>query len=166
MSVQVQNGEYVVGVLQELKTEPWRNDPSKVNHKLIVTNPYNDSYGNPQTEVKTIDVSGESLSYLNDFIAKNKGQRVMIPIRTQGKSWRSKWCLVVALYAKGNRDNHLKGIAMQFITCPGTATSVLNGSSDIIRCDVPFESYTLEEVRDMVFENSAAQQSSMTESDF
>ena len=55
---------------------------------------------------------------------------------------------------------------MQFITCPGTATSVLNGSSDIIRCDVPFESYTLEEVRDMVFENSAAQQSSMTESDF
>ena len=85
MSVQVQNGEYVVGVLQELKTEPWRNDPSKVNHKLIVTNPYNDSYGNPQTEVKTIDVSGESLSYLNDFIAKNKGQRVMIPIRTQAK---------------------------------------------------------------------------------
>jgi hypothetical protein len=83
------NGFFVVGMFHSVVSEPWRNDPTKFNHRLIVTNQYKDGLGMPQTEVIRVDISADDLPVLQQQAPRVQGKQVMVPVvcsaRTGGR---------------------------------------------------------------------------------
>lgn len=74
------NGFFVVGQFHSVVSEPWSSDPNKFNHRLVVTNQYEDRFGMPQTEVITVDISPDDLNILQQQAPRAAGKQVMVPV--------------------------------------------------------------------------------------
>lgn len=74
------NGFFVTGIFHSVLSEAWTNDPSKFNHRIILNNPYQDQFGNPQTEVIRIDISQEDLPILQAQSSRIAGKQVIVPV--------------------------------------------------------------------------------------
>lgn len=74
------NGYFVVGEFHSVVSEPWATDQSKFNHRLIVTNQYQDSIGMPQTDVIRIDLSADDLTVIQQQAPRIQGKQVMVPV--------------------------------------------------------------------------------------
>lgn len=77
--MKLEDGNYVVGVLGAVNSRPWANDPSKFNHEIVISRPYNDGYGNPQTDVTTISIGSNDLAAVQAQVGRYQGQRVVCP---------------------------------------------------------------------------------------
>lgn len=74
------NGFFVAGIFHSVLSEPWSTDNSKFNHRIILNNPYEDQFGNPQTEVIRIDISQEDLPILQAQASRVAGKQVIVPV--------------------------------------------------------------------------------------
>lgn len=74
------NGFFVAGEFHSVVSEPWSNDASKFNHRIILNNPYQDQYGNQQTEVIRIDISPDDLQVLQGQSPRIQGKQVIVPV--------------------------------------------------------------------------------------
>lgn len=79
------NGFFVLGDFHSVISEPWSNDQSKFNHRLIINNPYLDQFGNQQTEVIRIDISPEDLQVIQSQAPRIQGKQVMVPVICQAR---------------------------------------------------------------------------------
>ena len=82
----MQNGTFVIGEFNQVKSEPWSTDATKFNHRIVLNNPYQDQYGNGQVEVITIDVSPEDLPIIQKQSSAIVGKQVMIPVVCQARA--------------------------------------------------------------------------------
>ena len=108
----IQNGYQVVGIMHGFQSEPWRNDPTKFNHKLLLTNPYLDGHGFQQTEVMSIDIAHDDVQRVQQIANEFKGKQVIFPCRCDAKKggksgvWLSRFLpkgsTIVALSEKSN----------------------------------------------------------------
>lgn len=83
--MKIENGLYVVGVVQGFVSEPWRNDKTKFNHRLVIRRDYQDRYGNPAQDYENIDVMNDDVQRIQAFAAENKDKRVMCPVNKQAR---------------------------------------------------------------------------------
>ena len=79
------NGTFVVGEFNQVKSEPWSTDQTKFNHRLVLNNPYDDSYGNKQVEVITVDISPDDLSVIQRQSSALVGKQVLVPVVCQAR---------------------------------------------------------------------------------
>ena len=77
--ISIQNGFQVVGVMHGFVSEPWTNDHTKFNHKIILSNPFLDSNGFQQTEVMNIDVAHDDVHRVQKLANELKGKQVILP---------------------------------------------------------------------------------------
>ena len=76
------NGFYIVGIFSGTNTRPWkdRQGQERYTHSLVVSRPYEDQFGNPQTEVNQVEFSTEEQQRINAESGKWAGKKVMIPV--------------------------------------------------------------------------------------
>lgn len=72
------NGFYAVGVMHDVVSTPWSNDANKLNHKIVLANPFVDSNGFKQTEVINVDLSFEDVDRVKALLSCLKGERVLV----------------------------------------------------------------------------------------
>lgn len=94
-------GNYLCGRLLGVQSTPWKNDPSKFNHRIGVAVDTVNDWGEPVTETKTADVQHNDLQRLQSFATANKGKMVAIPVGINcrelkrdgviNKAWVSMW---------------------------------------------------------------------------
>lgn len=60
-------------------SEPWSNDKTKFNHKIILSNPFLDSNGFQQTEVMSIDIAHDDVHRVQQLSSELKGKQVILP---------------------------------------------------------------------------------------
>lgn len=95
--MQLQNGFQAIGIMNGFQSIPWKNDPSKFNHRLLLANPYLDGNGFNQTEVISVDVSHEDVQRVQRLADELKGKQVILPCRCEAKkggkngAWLSKF---------------------------------------------------------------------------
>jgi hypothetical protein len=78
----LENGTFVIGILSQLVTEPWAsNGKSGTNYRLAISSPYEDRFGNPQTEVTTIDVASDEHARVWGECKELVGKRIAVPCR-------------------------------------------------------------------------------------
>lgn len=75
----VQNGFQAVGIMHGFVSEPWSNDNTKFNHKIILANPFLDGNGFQQTEVMSIDIAHDDVQRVQKLANELKGKQVIIP---------------------------------------------------------------------------------------
>lgn len=75
----IQNGFQAVGMMHGFVSEPWTNDNTKFNHKVILSNPFLDGNGFQQTEVMSIDISHDDVQRVQQLANELKGKQVIIP---------------------------------------------------------------------------------------
>lgn len=73
-------GNYITGICRDFRSEPWTNDPTKFNHRLILVRPYADQYGNEQTDVTVVDVNQEDVQQVQSLVAKFRDKAVICPV--------------------------------------------------------------------------------------
>ena len=81
-----QNGFQAVGIILGFKSEPWRNDPTKFNHRILLANPFLDGNGFQQTEVMSIDITHDDVQRLQQLTNEFKGKqdkKIMFAVSTQ-----------------------------------------------------------------------------------
>lgn len=78
MSLQL--GSYVVGICKEFRSEPWNNDPTKFNHRLIISRPYLDQYENEQTDVTIIDINTDDVHAVQNQVASFRNKAIICPV--------------------------------------------------------------------------------------
>lgn len=83
--IAIQNGFQAVGIMHGFKSEPWRNDPTKFNHRILLTNPFLDGNGFQQTEVMSIDIAHDDVTRIQQLANDLKGQKVILPCRCDAK---------------------------------------------------------------------------------
>lgn len=81
----VQNGFQAVGIMHGFQSEPWRNEPTKFNHRILLANPFLDSNGFQQTEVMSIDISHDDVQRVQQLANELKGKQVILPCRCDAK---------------------------------------------------------------------------------
>jgi hypothetical protein len=81
----VQNGFQAVGIMHGFQSEPWRNDATKFNHKILLANPYFDGNGFQQTEVISIDVAHDDVQRVQKIANELQGKQVILPCRCDAK---------------------------------------------------------------------------------
>lgn len=108
MNIEIKNGEYIVGVLKELITEPWSNDSTKFNHRLILVSPYIDNYGNNQTDVNRVDVLPDDLQNFKDQVNKFKDKKVIVPCVNRARSGGRKGAWLSKFVPKGSSIQEIK----------------------------------------------------------
>jgi hypothetical protein len=81
----VQNGFQAVGIMHGFQSEPWRNDPTKFNHRILLANPFLDSNGFNQTEVISIDIAHDDVRRVQQLANELKGKQVILPCRCDAK---------------------------------------------------------------------------------
>jgi len=88
--MELQNGTLIVGSLTGTDSSQWtdRNGNTRHNHMIIVSDTYQDRYGNPQTNVTRIQYAEERLSSIQQFANKNAGERVAVPVRVDARTGR------------------------------------------------------------------------------
>ncbi|MDH2435387.1 hypothetical protein QCD60_23025 [Pokkaliibacter sp. MBI-7] len=84
--MQLQFGEYVCGVVQDVISEPWSSDPTKFNHRVLMIRPYSDQYGNPQTDVMQIDIAAEEVQPMRAQLQHFRGQPALLQVVAQARS--------------------------------------------------------------------------------
>lgn len=80
------NGTFVVGIFNQVSSEPWSTDNTKFNHRLVLNNPYRDNWGNEQVEVITVDLNPEDLPIVQKQASILVGKQVMIPVVCQARA--------------------------------------------------------------------------------
>lgn len=75
----IQNGFQAVGIMHGFVSEPWANDNTKFNHKVILANPFLDGNGFQQTEVMSIDVAHDDIQRVQQLAESLKGKQVIMP---------------------------------------------------------------------------------------
>ncbi len=75
----VQNGFQAVGIMHGFQSEPWRNDPTKFNHRILLANPFLDGNGFQQTEVLSIDIAHDDVQRVQQLANELKGKQVILP---------------------------------------------------------------------------------------
>ena len=78
MSLQL--GSYVVGICKDFRSEPWSTDPTKFNHRLIISRPYSDQYGNEQTDVTIIDINSDDVHAVQNQVASFRDKAIICPV--------------------------------------------------------------------------------------
>ena len=73
-------GNYVLGICKDFRSEPWNNDPTKFNHRLIISRPYHDQYGNEQTDVTVVDINQEDVQAVQTQVAQFRDKAVVCPV--------------------------------------------------------------------------------------
>ena len=81
----IENGFQAVGIMHGFQSEPWRNDPTKFNHRILLTNPYLDGNGFQQTEVMSIDIPHDDVNRVQQLANTLKGKQVILPCRCEAK---------------------------------------------------------------------------------
>ncbi|WP_027855002.1 hypothetical protein [Marinobacterium litorale] len=97
------NGYFVIGNFHSVQSEPWRNDETKFNHRIILNNPYEDQFGNPQTEVIRVDISQEDLPTLQAQAGRIQGQQVMVPVVCNARKGGSTGAWLSVRMPKGSK---------------------------------------------------------------
>lgn len=90
-------GTYAIGILTQLESTPWKNDPSKHNHHIVLSQPYQDKYGNQQTEVLRIEVFQDDFNAISSQMAQLTGKQVVVPARFQHKKFNNNSWLAVSM---------------------------------------------------------------------
>lgn len=86
MKTQILDGQYIVGVFQDFESLPWKNDPSKFNHRLAISRNFEDRFGNIQNSYVFVNVAQDDVMRLNELKNKLKGKRVMAQVIFDMKS--------------------------------------------------------------------------------
>jgi len=81
----IQNGFQAVGIMHGFNSEPWRNDSTKFNHRILLANPFLDGNGFHQTEVISIDVAHDDVTRVQQLANDLKGKQVILPCRCDAK---------------------------------------------------------------------------------
>ncbi|MFT5298158.1 MAG: hypothetical protein ACI9YH_004205 [Colwellia sp.] len=81
----IKNGFQAVGIMHGFQSDPWRNDPSKFNHRILLANPFLDGNGFQQTEVMSIDIAHDDVHRVQQLANELKGKRVILPCRCDAK---------------------------------------------------------------------------------
>ena len=97
------NGTFVCGIFNTVVSEPWSSDPSKFNHRIILNNPYEDQYGNQQTEVIRVDINPEDLQTLQQQAPRIAGKQVIIPVICQARQGGRSGAFLSVRMPKGSR---------------------------------------------------------------
>ena len=82
------NNFYVVGVLMKLDSKEWTQ--GKFNNFLVIDQPYEDRYGQKQSNYTQINISTDRMSEIQQFAQQNRGSRVLVPFRSNFKKGVSK----------------------------------------------------------------------------
>lgn len=81
----IQNGFQAVGIMHGFQSEPWRNDPTKFNHRILLSNPFLDGNGFQQTEVMSIDVAHDDVQRVQGLANEYKGKQVILSCRCDAR---------------------------------------------------------------------------------
>jgi hypothetical protein len=81
----IQNGFQAIGIMHGFQSEPWRNEPTKFNHKILLSNPYLDGNGFQQTEVISIDIAHDDVQRVQKLANELQGKQVILPCRCDAK---------------------------------------------------------------------------------
>lgn len=84
MSLQL--GSYVVGICKDFRSEPWNTDPTKFNHRLIISRPYSDQYGNEQTDVTIIDINSDDVHAVQNQVASFRDKAIICPVAVAARA--------------------------------------------------------------------------------
>lgn len=99
----MKNGQYIQGEFLLLKSEPWKNDSTRFNHRLIIVNTYQDNDGCTQTEKFQIDVLPDDLPILQAQAPRITGKTVLCPVRVSAKQFGSRDPYVSYLLPPGSK---------------------------------------------------------------
>lgn len=99
----IQNGFQIVGMMHGFKSEPWRNDPTKFNHRILLANPFLDGNGFQQTEVLTVDVAHDDVERVQQLASQLKGKQVILPCRCDAKKGGKSGAWLSRFLPKGSR---------------------------------------------------------------
>lgn len=94
-------GNYAIGVFTEFESTAWKNDPSKFNHHIIISQEYQDRYGNPQTEVLRIEVMQDDVQAIGSQVTQLRGKQVVCPVRHDMKKFGDRSWMAVTLPRQG-----------------------------------------------------------------
>lgn len=81
------NGIFVQGEFLQLKSEPWKKDPTKFNHRLILVDTFQDQDDCPQTNKYMIDVTPEDLPIIQQQAPRLVGKVVIVPVVASARAY-------------------------------------------------------------------------------
>ena len=97
------NGLNVVGTFLQLKSEPWKKDPSRFNHRMVITNEYQDQDGCPQTDKYLIEVLDQDLPLIQQQAPRIQGKQVIVPVVANARQFGTGSPFISMFMPKGAR---------------------------------------------------------------
>ena len=86
----MQNGTYIVATLIDFESMPQKNNPNYVNNDLVLSQQYEDRYGNTQNNYIKVTIQQNDVQRVGELSRKLKGKRVIVPAMYSLKSGISK----------------------------------------------------------------------------
>jgi len=73
-------GTYVTGIIKGFKSTPWKNDPTKFNHKLgLVVGSYQDEWGTDHEQLQAVDIQAADVERVRKLAADHQGTLAIVP---------------------------------------------------------------------------------------
>lgn len=97
------NGIFIQGEFLQLKSEPWKKDPTKFNHRLILINTFEDQDGCPQTDKFMVDITPEDLPILQQQAPRITGKSVIVPVVVSARAYGGREPFISYYMPKGSK---------------------------------------------------------------
>ena len=87
----IQTGFTLTGIFKGFRSTPWKNDPTKFNHRIGIATLKDDGYGGQSENLIEVDILQEDIPRIQQSQNDYLGKYVMINVvpMAKGKSWLS-----------------------------------------------------------------------------
>jgi len=86
MQLNINDGDFSVGVFQQFESVAWKNDPNKFNHRVVISRTYTDRFGNATQNYSFVNIHPDDVTRLSQLERQLNGKRVMVPVVNNLKS--------------------------------------------------------------------------------
>ena len=80
MANAIESGVLICATMVGVESKPWKSDPNKFNHAMIVTKEFKDQHGLINNEKFQVEIPQERLIELRKLAEESTGKRFIFPV--------------------------------------------------------------------------------------